>query len=68
MRLKAKGLQNFASIVGGAAVFSSLAQLPEPYQSFTSEISLSIGRARLYGAMEIGNGSILFRWTFGVQV
>jgi hypothetical protein len=43
VRLKAKGLQNFASVVGGAAVFSSLAQLPEPYQSFTSEISLSIG-------------------------
>ena len=43
MQLKAKGLQNFASVVGGAAVFSSLAQLPEPYQSFTSEISLSIG-------------------------
>ena len=43
MQLKAKGLQNFASVVGGAAVFSSLAQLPEPYQSFASKISLSIG-------------------------
>jgi len=42
-QLKAKGLQNVASVVGGAAVFSSLAHLPEPDQSFASKISLAIG-------------------------